>query len=401
LHRYFLMVSEMLKKRKRIAIIANNAGYTPDSAMGIYTWLLAVELSKRDFEIYYYCFGNYIDNSNSFENVKVFTIPRKVFWNKVISSIRDEKIDTVLYHYLATVWGWNGIPFFPPYYIFRLKLNGIKVISNFHETYIRWNFAKPWLFIQAITQRIAAVIILKSSRSAITSIDRYVMQLKRYNKSVDKIPIATNILPPLSKDFDENYRKSLREKLTPQNEILIVSFGNRDYSFLIENVNELLKTSYKIKVVIIGYISSAHVEKCTELITQYSLKDDIILTGLLSQDEVYSYLTISDIIFSFEKVENGNEGGASFKSGSLVASFIAGVPIITTKGDLNDDNFPKEVPLFLFDPNDNNSLLLILKDLIDNPQKRIEYGLKVRSFYNNYLSWEKITDKHEDIFQNC
>src|SRR5437879_6453780 len=110
----------MLEKRKRIAIIANNAGYTPESAMGIYTWLLAVELSKRNFEIYYYCFGNYIENSNSFEHVKVFTYPKKVFWNKAVSSIKDEKIGTVLYHYLATVWGWNGIPFQPTYHIVRL-----------------------------------------------------------------------------------------------------------------------------------------------------------------------------------------------------------------------------------------------------------------------------------------
>jgi len=391
----------MLAQRKRIAIIANNAGYTPDSAMGIYTWLLAVELSKRNFEIYYYCFGNYIDNSDSFENIKVFTIPRKIFWNKVVSSIKNENVDTVLYHYLATVWGWNGIPFLPPYYIFRLKLNGIKVISNFHETYIRWNFTKPWLLLQAITQRIAAVIILKSSRSAITSIDRYVRQLKKYNSIVDKIPIATNILPPVSKDFGDNYRKELREKLTPQNEVLIVSFGNRDYSILIEKVSVLLRMNYKVKVVIIGYISNSHVKNCMNLIEKYGLKSNIILTGLVSQDEVYSYLAISDMIFSFEKVENGNEGGGSFKSGSLVASFIANVPIITTSGDLNDDNFSREVPLFLFDPADSESLLAILKDLIDNPQKRTEYGLKTKSFYNSYLSWDRITDRHVNIFQNC
>ncbi len=387
--------------RKKIAFIANNAGYTPDSAMGIYTWLLAVELSKRNFEIYYYCFGNYIENAQSFDNIRLFTFPKKDFWKKVVPSIRAEKIDTVLYHYLATVWGWNGIPFQPPYYVLKLKLSGVKVISNFHETYIRWNFTKPWLFLQAITQRIAAVIILKSSRSAITSIDRYVRQLKKYNNIVDKIPIATNILPPLSKEHDDKYRKILKERIAPNNELLIVSFGNRNYSVLIENVNELLKQNYKVKVIVVGYISDSHAKNCTNLINKYGLHDNIILTGLVSQDEVYCYLSIGDIIFSFEKVENGNEGGASFKSGSLVASFIANIPIVTTRGDLNDDNFSNEVPLLLFDPNDSNSLLIILKDLIDNPQKRIEYGLKTQSFYSSYLSWSKITDRHVCIFTNC
>ncbi len=296
-------------EKKRIALITNNAGYTPQSSLGIYTWILAKELAKRNFEVLYYCKGNFIEDSVCPDNIRVVIFPQKSFWQDVIKDIKKEKIGVVLFQYVATIWGWNAIPFKAPFYISQLKLSGVQVITTFHETWIRWHFIKPWLFVQSVMQRIGAAVLVKSSDDVITSIDRYVKQLKIINASTHKIPIATNILPPPEKPDEVFFLKNLRSIYVSEDEILLVSFGNRDYSFLMEDIYELLKLNYKIKIVIVGNVSDVNKQKSNALIEKYDLKDAVTFTGIMNQDAIYYHLAMGDIIVCYETVVKGNEGG--------------------------------------------------------------------------------------------
>jgi glycosyltransferase involved in cell wall biosynthesis len=372
---------------KSIAIISNHAGFSSQSVMGLYTIILAKELCRLGFKINYYCWAVFLDTQDLPPNLTIICYPKAVFWKNTLAHLKQQNTKLLLYNYLASVSGKLGMPFIAPYYIFKLKQHGIKVITNFHETVVRWSFQKPWLTLQAIIQRGAAILILKSSCAATSSIQRYVNYLVRYNPFVNIIPIGATVFP------SANYVLNLNTSLP----FRIACFGNRDYTVLLQVLTTLPKSDYTIQVIIIGQISPTHKAQMQQYITTHNLSDRVVFTGLLNDTELSAALSSCHMAFSNEPVNYKGRGGASFKSTSLLAAFAFGLPIASTLGDMNDPDFTTSVPIYLIKAGETEKLKSFLLTLYHHPLRRQTIAANTLAYYHKNLSWPIIANSYASL----
>jgi len=284
-----------------------------------------------------------------------------------------------------------GIPIKEPYYIYKLRLQGIKVITNFHETVLRWNFRRPWLTAQAFFQRLAAYVLLKCSVAVISSLDRYVNYLSNYNPNTFNIPIGSAVVPLVT---DNNLLKD------PNQQFTIACFGNRNYTLLLQAISILNAQNIPIHVLIIGFISPKHISDMDLIIEKLNLKDQVQYTGVISNEVLSHKLQQCHIAFSYEPVDANGRGGASFKSTSLLAAFAFGLPIISTKGDMNNSDFYTHVPIRLINDHDKDALIVHIKVLYLNTSIRLKMIQDTRYYYKQHLSWDAITNKHIALIRN-
>jgi len=313
---------------------------------------------------------------------------------KIMKTIKEINAEAILFQYVPHMYNHYGIPIWVLFFSFLTKLKKYKLITVFHEIAIRINYKNPKYFLSSLLQRIIAYSLCIASKRIIVSIEHYRDMLKFFKKKIYKIPLASNIEPvPTSK---EELTK-LRTKFTPQNEIIISSFGYnpRNNELIIDAIKILNDKGLKIKFLLIGNYPTEWLEYIKNKAQHLKISDNVIITGLIKEEaEVYKLLSISDIYIVIEPINKLQQGGISTKSTSLLTGFAAGLPIIANKGDLTENILHHKENIYLLNSIEPKTIADAIENILAD--KDLMQNLRIKAFetYSKYFTWDIVSEKY-------
>ncbi|MEZ4843456.1 MAG: glycosyltransferase family 4 protein [Bacteroidia bacterium] len=371
---------------KRILIISNN--YPPTiCGVGDYSYGLALEFAKASYNVHVIC-KSQLDIRQS-ADIHVHPIVEN--WTiggakTVLKVVRNINPDVILLQYVPNLYSKIALPFNFLYFVFLIQKRKIPIITMFHEVSYRLNPSNAKSYFIAQLQRIIALLICKYSNSIITSIEYYEKKLKKLTyKKVAVIPIGS----PIIELFDNHaYQIELRKSICKADEIIIATFGVRNFSILIDATKQLISKGSKIKLLICGKINDEAI---------IAENDFIKSTGILSLTDIGKHLSIADIFVMPDEVKNNFEGGTCNKSGSLAAAFQFGLPIIGFKGDMTNDLLVDGENIILCEEYKSSVLAANIHKLIidKNLKQTISSGAKLT--FAKYFAQKRIFNAYSNI----
>ncbi|WP_179336960.1 glycosyltransferase family 4 protein [Winogradskyella ludwigii] len=377
-------------KHKKILLITNN--FPPISCgVGDYTYNIGKEFINEGHDVAIICrddkrISDYWNKTNEGFTVHTaggnWTIED---WKKVLNLVSKLSVDNLIFQYVPGSYNKYTVPLSLLYFFNKLKKTEVKVITTFHETYVRYNWSHPKYLYVALGQRIIARHVAKKSDKLITSIDRYKDQLERWNSNINLIPIGSNIIPVevLISDILE-----VRKTIAPKGETVFCTFGNRNHELLLELFKKILNIKPESTLLIIGKVN-ADLSTLTK-----SVRNQIYTTGFLEANEVFKYLKSSNAFIMLDKVGEKGNGGTCNKSGSLAAGFAAKLPVFATKGDMTNRLLIEESGIeFIPYTNINKAAELIVSHM-ENEQYRAKKIKQSEIFYLKFLSYNKIITEY-------
>lgn len=171
--------------------------------------------------------------------------------------------------------------------------------------------------------------------------------------------IAPNGYNPLV--FSSMNRTECRDKLNFSDDLFIVSFvGSFDERKGVHRLIEAVKSNPDIKLLLIG--RGDDIPK----------NDQILFSGSLSHDKIVYYLNASDVFV----LPTQAEGCCN----AIVEAIACGLPIISSKGEFNDDIIDDSNSIRI-DPNNVNDIKNAILKLKDNTELRLnmENGSKLKA----------------------
>ena len=184
---------------------------------------------------------------------------------------------------------------------------------------------------------------------------------------VDFIRISSNI-PRII--LNKKEISNLKKELNISSNYLISFFGFINYKKGFEKLISCLPNLKNTSLLLIGDLNKNdnYQKNIIELIDKYHIKDKIIITGFLeNEQDVAKLLSISDVcVLPFTE-------GVQERNGSFLAAYNQLIPVITTDNEKKDEN-----GIFYVKTNNEEELLNKINDVLNN--KTI--------FKRPELSWE-------------
>jgi glycosyltransferase involved in cell wall biosynthesis len=375
----------------KILLVTNNFPPVIDG-VGDYTFNLMNELKNHE-TVFVICHDlKCIKDLNKKNGTNNFVYPIIKKWNffafsKIISFLKHNSIKNIIIQYVPYSYSKLGLPIYMIFFPLLFRFNGIKCSFFFHEVSVRiigYGFKN---FILGVLQRTIAYLICLFSNIVFTN-SIFGGKLLYPFKSV-YIPIPSNII----------LDKTNNNLCLDLNNILIISFLNRCNFELLEVISMLSKTEYDgIKLYCIGHSSDLHKKNIQNKINSLLLNNNVSI--ILDSDSVVlaDYISKATIYIQLENVYRTNDGGVCTKSGTIMAAMSAGVPIVSTKGDMTDLNFFRNNENILFVEGNNISAIHdSLLYLIENHEIAKNLGKNAYLAYINNASWEV----HRKKILNC
>jgi glycosyltransferase involved in cell wall biosynthesis len=282
------------------------------------------------------------------------------------------------------------MPFWFCLLLARLKLKRYKVAVTCHEIFIDldWKSAKYWPV--GVSQRIIAYTIGTLADKIIVSIARTKHQLGVLGSKITRIPIGSNIIPV---DVPPFRLFELKRKYAPEGEFLFVSFGIRDQEAAVRVIADLVKEGLPVKLLLLGKLSGAAIQKINLQIGDLGLENRVIVTGYLHSDQLFEVLSCGDAFILLEE----KRGGLTTKSGSLAAAYAAGLPVIGTAGHMTDDFFRNGENALLAQEGDYKATLTNARRIVQDEALRMRLKAGTAETYDTRLSWEKIAESYQAV----
>jgi glycosyltransferase involved in cell wall biosynthesis len=310
----------------------------------------------------------------------------------VLNYVRQKRPKWILLQYVPYSFSTIGIPIQLVFYLLIFRCLGIKVHTNFHEISIRLWDGSFLGCIRAIGQRVTAYLIALLSNSLQTSNKFYSSLL--YPFIPKTLPIPSNF------EFIDK-PKYVQAKSNLKEDWVILSNANRCHSFFFEVISKLLEHNATLQLVIIGRATPVDLVFIKSQLTLLKLNNRSRLLVNLSAEDYINEFNKGHIYFQLEPVDSKGRGGVSAKSGALATALMIGLPTITTKGDLTDNELFIDKKNILFVPLLNTQLLIeTVNHLINNSEIYSAIRMNSKSLYISNFAWDKSTAVIKSIITN-
>lgn len=382
----------------RVAILTNRLPPTLDG-VGDYSNHLANELQRNGHDVSVICkresaIQQAVKNGR-FDVPVSATIPE---WNwlairPLLQFFAYHKPEWLLVQYVPNSFQRWAMPIWLPILLWLAKRKGIRISITFHEVYIRLAYWPVKYWFVAIVQRLVCSMLTRLATVLITSIDIYADMLNRHtDKPIHLIPIPSNILPiPVTNAELMQLRQT---RIAPNAEPVLCTFGLRNQDMILRVLDKIVNTHPTVRLLICGRLNLATTQ------TIYNrLKDRILVTGFMNAPDVYRHLRASDVFILPDLVNKFGQGGTCNKSTALAAALAAGLPVVGTKGDMNNALLQRTPGLSLHHCQSESSIAeSLLKQIsnTDNPTLRAE----IMAFSEANLNWRVVALKQLKIFDS-
>lgn len=382
----------------KICIICPN--YPPKvCGIGDYTYKLARELTRSDTEVVIIA-NEDNEIQEEFRNVKnpkvLSTIRDWSFKNlsKLLEILKAEKPDIIHIQYQNNLYQEKQMINFLP--IFLRLFSRAKIIVTLHE------LQHPrFISFTDIFSKFNMFTLLFFSHKIISTSE---MQLVRIPALFDLkakstvIPVGSNIdFSPISREDRLAYRKKIG---VGEDETLLVNFGmirpDKGIEALFKAMSGIVEAGYKAKLVLAGARPAGYWDeyryKVFKAIRDLNIQDYVSDLGFLEQGELSCLLSSADVSV-LPYVE-----GISTKRGTLAASILHGLPVITTVNKHLPEFLKEAETIILFEPDNVQQLRDRIINFIASGRSRA--GIKNPSGgLSSYLSWEGIWRSHLELYK--
>lgn len=359
--------------------------------VGAYTQILAREFVRQGQEIFIFS-GQAAQNQDSGIHLTNY-IPN---WG--IGSLRaihqwakDKRLDGVNLQFQTAAYGMSPwIHFLPD------AIRPIPTVTTFHDLRFPYLFPKAgklrkWIVIRLARHSTGVIVTNHEDAEKISTLPR-----------VKLIPIGSNILTPLSPNFDPTpWRKKAGAR---EGDFLIAYFGllnrNKGVEILLDSLRDLRTSGIPARLVMIGDTTGAsdptNTTYAAEIMNRiHLLKLEAVIqhTGFINDLAVGSYLKASDaIVLPFLD-------GASYRRGSLMAAIQYGCAIITTSPQVHVSAFQNRGNMLFVPPGDTQALTIALRELYDSPELRLQLQSGAANLAANF-DWSHIAADTIGFFQS-
>ncbi len=299
-------------------------------------------------------------------------------------AVRAEKPDVLVVQWVPQLYGRGGITLALPLTLALLAFRGTKIHLMVHETWV--NFTSLPLFFMGVMQRLAMVILVKSSQRIGVSIDAWTSMLRAWfpkqRDQIQTIPAFSNI--PYLADTEGALTARLNANIPPNATVLGVfslSGSGKAYSFIETAWEKILDSNEQVFLVVIGASVDDAKRYLPRLINDHRCR----FTGFLQAEEVSHWLQSIDLLLA------PFTDGVSSRRGSVLAAISHGVPVVTTRGRLTDRVLFEGGPLVLSHLDEDafaNEVVALLQDDI----RRKKLAATARGFYKKHFSIERVAE---------
>lgn len=355
--------------------------YAPDiCGIGDYSSFLFKSLREEGLDVHIITFSEDATETETVHKIRKGHKKSISAWLKCLKS--PGEVNTIIFQYEAYSFSKIGIPLYLIYISLMLRIKGYKISVMFHEVATRLYILNPKKIIISSLQLTVAYFLTALSSARTTSTTFNAKQLK---------PFRFNFLP-IPSNFTRNKSVTQSINILP----VIGCFANRVDAFFADVVDQILENNLGV-VYLIGKQSKAN-NDVWKMHNFYS-RPNLIITGTLSSTGIEECFNNLNLFMHMEKIDAQGRGGASLKNGSLAAAMSWGLAVITSKGDMTDENKLQNKVNILFVDNPNKVIdwVKAVKDINDNGSLRKAIQANANQFYNLNLGWPVITQKYKSI----
>jgi glycosyltransferase involved in cell wall biosynthesis len=319
---------------------------------------------------------------------------------RILECIKEVRPDWVLLQYVPNGYAARtAVPFYLVALVLLLRVQGIKVLTTFHEVALRLYWRNLRYVLAAVGQRAVALGLGWLSQAAVTSIGFFRDTLGQGKIDATVIPVGSNI-PPRAVPKMELQRR--RRRVAPQGEMIVATFGAggayRRHDLILEGARRFQEAGGgRLRLLFIGNLGPAEVEALHAEARRLGMEDALFLTGFISPEEVFKYLKVADLYVTLDLGRRPVEGGISTKSGSAMAGFAAGCPILSYRGDLTDPLFRSGENVFFLDSPDAAGVAKALAVLLSQKDLRDCLGREALRTWKENLSWAAIARNYQGL----
>jgi polysaccharide biosynthesis protein PslF len=243
-------------------------------------------------------------------------------------------------------------------------------------------------------------VLLTTNTHAESSITE---RLPWLSSRLHRVPLVANVdIAPVGRDEARNEVRS-RYGWPPDAEI-IAYFGFLHPVKGIENLlkahKEVLETRPKARLLLIGGVESLALgdeadwywNELRALARELGLDGTVEMTSYVPDEEVSRLLSGADVgVLPFNE-------GVTLKSGTLLALFTHGLPVVATRPDPLEPDLADGRLLRLVERRDVAGSSAVLSELLADAPQRARLGEAGRIYTRN-LSWSAIAECHEEVYE--
>jgi glycosyltransferase involved in cell wall biosynthesis len=311
----------------RLAVVVPQFAYPKTGGVGPHAKNLAEAFSARGDEVLIVSDGS-LSGTSEFEVKSVGTTWSLQAAFRGFAALRAFAPDAVLFEY--TTFNFGGKSVAPVVLAAALRATGFRVAAYIHEIFYQAGSAAVRSPLKARIFRLRDALFVRIPHCLFVANDakrRRLLALAPFLRpqNVHIVPIGANIEPLPDEAWSSGDSHT------------VVSFGvvmpRRRYEILIDAVAHLIKAGHELRLLLIGNIfDSAYAKRCCELAAKHGIEHRMVLTGALEEADVTQALRTS-AVFGYAL-----EDGLISSSGTLLAAFAHGIPVIATASAADEDD---------------------------------------------------------------
>jgi glycosyltransferase involved in cell wall biosynthesis len=335
----------------------------------------------------------------------VIRSPGLDLWREALRVVDELQPDVVHVQYQAAAYRLKVAINFLPFRL-RMRRRYPYIVTTFHDLLV------PYLFPKAGGLRWQTVLSLANGSDAVVVTNRADWQRLAHTSLARKlrpIPIGSNIQcrPPAGYDRD---RQRAAWGVQP-GDWLLAYFGflnaSKGGETLMRALAELVQAGRPARLLMVGGqvgasdpTNAVYLSRVEELIRDMGLAGRVGWTGFISPEQVSANLLAADCaVLPFRE-------GATLRHGSLMAAFVHGLAVVTTRMPDVMGNAPSAFPALqdghtaaLVSPDDPSELASAVSRIMSDPgsRARLAEGARVLS---HQFTWDTIARTHLETYRS-
>lgn len=218
---------------------------------------------------------------------------------------------------------------------------------------------------------------------------KYVSSINIDSNKINIIPNAIDFLK-FSKEISSiNYNFFVNKyKLGNKKVVLFVGsiIKRKGIEYLLKAIPDVIIQNDDVIFLFVG--DGDYLEKAAHQVKDLNINENVIFTGIISDQELICAYKSSDI-FVLPSISEGMPT-------TILEAFALSKPVISTDIPGVRDYFQNYA--VLVPPHDSKALSTAIKNLLNDAYLAKDLGLKGRQFVESKFSWEKITNQIEKIY---
>ena len=334
----------------------------------------------------------------------------------LVRAVRRAKPDVIHVQHAAGAYGFKRAVFFLPLLLRAAGCNA-PLVTTVHE-YGWWEWEprgvppgaiealKTWGQRRGVWDRedgfllTGSDVLLTTNTHAESSITE---RLPWLSSRMRRVPLVANVdTDPVGGDEARDEARS-RYGWLPDAEI-VAYFGFLHPVKGIENLlkahKKVLESRPKVRLLLIGGVESLALgdeadwywNELQTLARELGLGGSVEMTGYVPEEEASRLLSGTDVgVLPFNE-------GVTLKSGTLLALFAHGLPVVATRPDPPEPELADGRLLRLVERRDVAEISAVLSELLADAPQRARLGEAGRVYTRN-LSWSAIAERHEEVYE--